>query len=276
MWADKLLGAILERRYTKGWPERFTAGFDALFGAKGGRYPDSAKSKIRLRAPEFSEENEGNVPFAALIHPSNPGSGPYGGTSLAIFPGVDTACLISLVVGTNGLAPDEAILGRPGHARKVAAICAWLNSGKRKRVAWAKHDPTRLDQQIPQDVAKELDGNAGAIGRYGNVLYAIYAPVDEAQTLAALTAFLDLLFDERGVRPLARYEAGAQEIRAGWFRHLLPDVSNENVAELLSERRYVILQGPPGTGKTRMARKLIEGEYNKRGRTIQFHANTTY
>ena len=30
MWSDELLGAILERRYSNKWPERFRAGFEAL------------------------------------------------------------------------------------------------------------------------------------------------------------------------------------------------------------------------------------------------------
>lgn len=133
MWSDKLVSAILERRYSNAWPEKFKAGFEALFGGDGGRYPESARRVVALRAPAPSQDNEGIVPFAALIHPSNPNSGPYGGTSLAVFPGDDASCLISLVVGTNGLAPDEAILGRPGHARKTAAICQWLNSGSSER-----------------------------------------------------------------------------------------------------------------------------------------------
>ena len=142
MWSDKLVGAILERRYSNAWPEKFKTGFEALFGSEGGRYPDSAKRHVTLRAPAPPEDSEGIIPFGALIHPSNPSTGPYGGTSLAVFPGDDTPCMISLVVGTNGLAPDEEILGRPGHARKAAAVCAWLNSGQRKLVAWSKHDPT--------------------------------------------------------------------------------------------------------------------------------------
>ena len=277
MWIDKLLNVILERRYSNAWPEKFEAGFDALFGGDGGRYPDAAKRQVTLRAPRPSEDSEGIVPFAALIHPSNPSSGPYGGTSLAVFPGDDTPCLISFVVGTNGLAPDEGILGRPGHAREVSAVCAWLNGGKRKLVAWAKHDPTRLDQRVPPDVAEELGKYSRAIERYGHVLYAIYVPgADRSETTQALTAFLDLMFEERGVRPLARFETDSREIRTRWFHYLLPEVSNQRVAELLNERRYVILQGPPGTGKTHMARRLIATEYKERGRTIQFHANTTY
>lgn len=277
MWPDKLMSAILERRYSNAWPEKFKAGFEALFGGDSGRYPESAKRQVTLRAPAPSEDAEGIIPFAALIHPSNPSTGPYGGTSLAVFPGDDTPCMISLVVGTNGLAPDEEILGRPGHARKAAAVCAWLNSGQRTLVAWSKHDPTRLDQRIPSEVAEEFGKYSRAIDRYGHVLYAIYAPgSDRNKTLEALTAFLDLMFDARGIRPLARFEKDAREIQTRWFHYLMPDVSNDAVAGLLSERHYVVLQGPPGTGKTHMARELIATEYKGHGRTIQFHANTTY
>ena len=108
-------------------------------------------------------------------------------------------------------------------------------------------------------------------------LYAIYAPgPDLSQMLEGLTAFLDFMFDERGVQPLSRFDADSSEIRTRWFHYLMPDVSNDQVAELLNERHYVILQGPPGTGKTHMARELIATEYQGCGRTIQFHANTTY
>jgi 5-methylcytosine-specific restriction protein B len=277
MWADRLLTTILERRYSNEWPHKFEAAFNDLFGRDAGRYPESAKRELKLRKPAPPEEREGIVPFAALIHPSNPDSGAYGGTSFAVFPGDDAPCLITLVVGTNGLAPDEGILGRPGHARKARALCAWLNVGKQKLVAWAKQDPTRLDQRIPADVTKRFGKHSKAIARYGSVLYAIYQPGDDTnETLRALTAFLDLTFTERGVRPLSRFESDAQQIEGNWYRYLMPDISSHDVAELLNQRRYVILQGPPGTGKTYMARRMIETEYQQRGRTIQFHANTTY
>ncbi len=50
MWAEKLVSAILERRYSNEWPAKFETGFKALFGADGGRYPDSAKRQVTLRA----------------------------------------------------------------------------------------------------------------------------------------------------------------------------------------------------------------------------------
>ena len=96
------------------WGERNKAAFDAFFGSPDGRYPKQAAKAVTLRAPEMNVDS--GVPFAAFIHPSNPPSGPYSGLSFVIFPVPDQPCLIGLVVGTQGLTPDEGILGRPGHA----------------------------------------------------------------------------------------------------------------------------------------------------------------
>ena len=131
------------------WSKRNEEAFEALFGSPEGRYPKAAKSSVTLRAPEMSADS--GVPFAAYIHPSNPSKGAYGGFSFVIFPVADAPCLVGLLVGTQGLSPDEAILGRPGHARKAQAICAWLNQefAHGEQIAWAKQDPTRTDINVP-------------------------------------------------------------------------------------------------------------------------------
>jgi 5-methylcytosine-specific restriction protein B len=265
---------LLERGFTAQWPERQPTAFKALFGSPDGRYPASAEQSVTLRAPQFKADS--GVPFAAYIHPSNPSSGAYGGMSVAIFPVADAPCLLSFVVGTQGLSPDEEILGRPGHARKVQAICAWLNRkhGHGNLVTWAKEDPVRTEQDVPSKIAKQFPAYRSVFDRYGKVLYAIFAPSeDETATRDAVTAFLDLMFEERGYRPLSALVADAERIRSEWFGHLMPDIMVEQVRELLRQRRYVILQGPPGTGKTRMALELLK---TTRGNTIQFHPNTTY
>jgi hypothetical protein len=157
-----------------------------------------------------------HVPRPACIHPSNPSSGAYGGMSIAIFPVDDAPCLLSFVVGTQGLSPDEEILGRPGHARKVQAICAWLNRkyGRGKLVAWAKEDPVRTDQDLPANLAKQFPAYRSVFDRYGKVLYAIFVPTEEEATRDAVTAFLDLMFDERGQRPLAAAQEESEQIQA--------------------------------------------------------------
>jgi 5-methylcytosine-specific restriction enzyme B len=280
LWSDKLLEAINQRGYTADWPSKMKAAFDELFGSNGGRYPANAQSTVTLRAPELPKsDDDSTVPFAALIHPANPNSGPYGGMSIAIFPGQDSPCLLSFVVGTNGLAPDENILGRPGHARKVVAICAWLNKkhGRKGLCAWAKQEPPRTDRPIPKIIPDQFPQYSRAFKRYGNVLYGIFAPFDNADaTREAVTVFLDLMFDERGVTPLSAFIEDSNRLRNEWLSYLMPAVTEDDVVELLRQRRYVILEGPPGTGKTRMAQNLIRNQYSGHGRTIQFHANSTY
>jgi 5-methylcytosine-specific restriction protein B len=259
------------------WVDRNRSAFDALFGTPDGRYTKQAAKSVTLRAPEMPADS--GVSYAAYIHPSNPNSGAYSGLSFVIFPVPDQPCLIGLGVGTQGLSPDETILGRPGHARKTQAICAWLNRefGNGQLVAWAKQDATRTDISVPDDIRNAWPEYKNIFDRYGKEMYALYRPTgDRTGTAAATRALLDLMFDEKGFQPLAGHQSDYDLIRGKWFEYLMPGVSRADVAELLSTRRYVIVQGPPGTGKTMMATELLDDQYGGRGRTIQFHPNTTY
>ncbi|HXE11321.1 MAG TPA: AAA family ATPase [Bryobacteraceae bacterium] len=270
---------IIHSQTQHSWTNRNEDAFKALFGAPEGRYPKSAAQTVSLRAPEMSADS--GVAFAAYIHYSNPRSGPYSGLSFVIFPVPDAPCLVGLVVGTQGLSPDEAILGRPGHARKVQAICSWLNRqyGEGAFVAWAKQDPTRTDISIPDDIKANARWQAykTVFDKYGKELYGLYCPTsDRTGTEAALAAFLDLLFEERGYQPIASCQANYESIRASWFEHLMPTIERVQLIKLLEVRQYVIVQGPPGTGKTKIATELLLDEYAGRGQSIQFHPNTTY
>jgi 5-methylcytosine-specific restriction enzyme B len=271
------MGDIVHSRSQEAWAERNRVAFEGLFGAPDGRYPKSGKDEVTLRAPEMTAD--AGVPFAAYIHPSNPKSGPYSGLSFVIFPAPNQPCLVGMVVGTQGLAPDEAILGRPGHARKVQAICAYLNKkyGRGKQIAWAKQDPTRTDLQVPEALTKEWSVYKSVFDRYGREMYALFCPTeDRAGTDVAVDAFLDLLFEERGISPLANAQAQSESLRAEWFEYLMPTVERKQVKDLLANRRYAIVQGPPGTGKTMMATDLLREDYGSFGRSIQFHPNTSY
>ncbi len=187
--------------------------------------------------------------------------------------------MVAMVVGTQGLSPDEAILGRPGHARKIQAICAWLNKryGKGQQIAWAKQDPTRVDLDIPDPIKRLWSPYQRVFERYGKVIYAAFTPTPEPDaTAAAVTTLLDVMFEERGQKPLAQFTGESEAIQAAWFEHLMASTTRHEVAELLNRRRYVILQGPPGTGKTLMAGQILRDEYSSAGRSIQFHPNATY
>src|SRR5689334_23299676 len=112
----KKLLDLIETSGTENWTTRCKEAFQELFGAPSGRYEARADKLLQVRAPDMKSDEK--VSYGALIHQSNPASGPYGGTSFVVFPAEDGPCLFGLVVGTQGLSPDEHILGRPGHARK--------------------------------------------------------------------------------------------------------------------------------------------------------------
>ncbi len=109
-------------------------------------------------------------------------------------------------------------------------------------------------------------------------MYALFRPSPDnlEGTKKAVAAFLDLMLQERGFAPLASSLRNAGHLRAAWFEYIMPSVSRGQVCELLRSRRYVVVQGPPGTGKTRLADQLLRDEYGGNGRSVQFHANTTY
>lgn len=261
----------------EGWNKQNDKAFEGLFGGDGGRYRKDAEKGVRLRAPEMKGDT--GIPYAAYIHEQNQGSGVYGGMSFVVFPVEGAPCLLGLVVGTQGLAPDEAILGRPGHARKAQAICAWLNKkhGGGKQIAWAKQDPTRTDLDVPDGLKKEWCEYQKVFARYGKVMYALFRPGTQREvTREAVTALLDLMFEERGQAPLKEWTEEAERIQSEWYEHLMPTTTEQGVAEFLKQRRYVIVQGPPGTGKTRMALRLLKEQYGNHGCSVQFHPNTTY
>lgn len=257
------------------WKERNAQALASLFGS---RYAQRAEKSVALRAPDM-RGNDSGIPFAAYIHPSNPDSGGYSGMSFVIFPVENEPCLFGMVIGTQGLAPDEAVLGRPGHARKFQAICRWLNHrfGGGKQVAWAKQDPTRVDIDVPHSIQRAWSAYERVFKKYAPVLYALYRPTDDrCGTVAAVTAMLDVIFEERGHTPLKDSQRDSAQTKSAWFSHLMPRTESEQVVELLNHRRFVILQGPPGTGKTRMARRILANDYAAFGRSVQFHPSTTY
>ncbi len=276
----KQLLDLVYQPFSNAWPDAAKASLEGLFGAPAGRYPDAAlRSAIKVRAPGFTEASAG-VPFAALINASTTDSGAYGGMSFVLFPNETGPALVSMVVGTQGISPDDQVLSRPGHARKASAIAGWLNAkyGAGKQVAWAKHDPVRIDLDVPKNLKDWLGpGHGRAISRYGREIYALFLPgEDRTATEAALKAFLDLALVERNHQPLAAWRTDAGNIQSEYFSYLMPDVALPDLQVLLSERRYVILEGPPGTGKTRAALKLLDESYGGHGASIQFHPNTTY
>ncbi len=222
-----------------------------------------------------------NVPFAGLLHPDNPTSGVYGGMSLIWFPipedDAGPACsLLTFVCGTRGLAPDEPILGRPGHARHLRALARYLDRDCNVP-AWVKRDPTNLIQDMPLVVQEQFARFSAVIERYGPYIYAaVVVPTDVAAARPVVAAFLDLYAWERRWQPLKAAAREIDDLKNNLRRHLFPKTEKPEVVQLLRERRFVVLQGPPGTGKTRMADEIMAQDFAGHGRTVQFHPAVTY
>ncbi len=242
----------------------------------GERYPKACAkdAQIRVAYALAQDDSDGGVPWAGLINPDNPTSGPYGGTSLVWFPG-ESSSLIGLGVGTRGIAPDEGILTRPGHRRRVSALRRLLS--KVGVTAWSKADPAALALSVPKAFTSKLPEFGNTFNRYSKEMYCVaQVPSDPDMAEKVLTAFLDLYAYERGWTPLRAFEREVSEFLGSLRRQLFEIPTVESVAALVRARRFVILQGAPGTGKTRLAELVKRKAFAGNGMTIQFHPSVTY
>jgi len=253
---------------------------EALSALFGDRYHKRHLSRTAVRDAlklGTGEEGEQGVPFAGMINPDNPESGPYGGSSLVWFPAKDRGSLITFVVGTRGLSPDDGVLTRPGHRRRVAALRRVLANMDVE--CWSKPDPSNLSVAIPHSVSARFGGFEKALSRYGHEIYSLaLVPADGDIDVVrrVVTAYLDLYAYERGWETLAAHRSERDSFLEMLRKDLFPEVNAGLVFERLKARHFVILQGPPGTGKTRLANEVLERQFGGRGFTIQFHPAVTY
>jgi 5-methylcytosine-specific restriction protein B len=249
----------------------------ALFGSRYHKRHD-AKTAVRDALKLGTTENgDQGVPFAGLINPDNPESGPYGGTSVVWFPTKEHGSLLGFGVGTRGLSPDEGVLTRPGHRRRVAALRRML--AREGIEAWSKPDPANLGVTVPKTTLERFPGFEQALKRYGHEMYCMALVPEPNQHDLALTvvqSFFDLYSYERGWEVMAAYKAEREQLLGLLRKDLFPVVTSDLIYEMLKARHFVILQGPPGTGKTRLAEEVRKQHFGGNGMTIQFHPAITY
>jgi len=245
---------------------------EALFGS---RYHTKHLEKTVPRDALGLGDGEDGVPFAGLIHPDNPPSGPYGGTSIAFFPTHHHGSILTFVVGTRGLSPDEGILTRPGHRRRVAALRRFL--ARLGIEAWTKPDPCALGVSVPKTARDQFPGFEKTFQRYGQEIYCIAkVPDDEVRGRSVVQAFFDLYAYERGWQVLKAHDCEYQALLAKLRSDLFSRIDGRQLNDLIRRRRFVVLQGPPGTGKTRLAEEVRSHFFSGRGFTVQFHPAVTY
>lgn len=276
---NQLISCITQRlpqENLRDFTQQTEEALDALFGA-GGRFHKNSRHSRRV---SFMSDS-GKVSFAGLVHEESPSSGVYGGMSLIWFPVPaegerEAGSLLTFVCGTRGLAPDEHILGRPGHARHLQALRRYLLQAAGVSM-WVKQDPSNLNQPFPRIIAAEHPAFHAVFERYGNHIYAcVKVPPAPERAGTVVTAFLDFYATERNWQPLSAVRREVESLRASLRAQLFPKVDLEKAVALLRERRFMILQGPPGTGKSRLARNILQGAFAGHGRSVQFHPAVTY
>jgi 5-methylcytosine-specific restriction enzyme B len=237
----------------------------------------SIKNDIQLRTPKIEFDN---APYAALIHKNNPTSGAYGGTSLVISPSQDgQSILMGFGAGTNGIAPDEDILGLPGHMRFIRALTQELSSIDGV-FAWQKADPTQMDekQKVFRQLPDALMPFATFWKKYQHVMYAVI--VCQTGKVAELEhvflTMLDHCVDLRGGLVKAGFAKQFTDSSSRLKKQYFKSPNAHDAAKLLSTRHYLVLQGAPGTGKTHISQELLTRHYSGNGVSIQFHPSFSY
>ncbi len=231
------------------------------------RYHKAAHHKGRFQVRVNLQKKDDAASYAGWITAENPTSGPYQGTSFVWFPG-EKGSVAVLVIGTDGFGADTAILGRPGHARRLRALSR-LHRGK----VWVKPDLLDVATDVPPVVSARWPDIPSALKSYGRVVYAA-VPVREARDADAVIDLLDLFFHEHGAPFTGTFNGRWKERLDDVAGAVFPKRTEAEVLDILRERRFVVLEGPPGTGKTRLAYQLAEriGSSTR----VQFHAARTY
>jgi 5-methylcytosine-specific restriction enzyme B len=237
----------------------------------------SIKTDIQLRTPKIEFEN---APYAALINKNNPTTGAYGGISLVISPSQDgNSILIGFCAGTNGIAPDEDILGLPGHMRFIRALSQDL-SAMEGVFAWHKADPTLVDekQKVFKRIPEELTPFSSFWKKYQHVMYAVVI-CQAAHLKQAEQAFLTMLdhcVELRGGIIKAAFTKQSNENLLRLKKQYFKSIGLSEAKALLNTRRYLVLQGAPGTGKSHISQALLTHHYSGNGISIQFHPSFSY
>lgn len=274
---------ILADNIAAGTATSDTAMLSAMRGIFGERYHKRSGLHLDHDRPPFIRNAYGkggteteHVAYAGFINPDNPPSGPYGGTSLVWFPS-EEGCLIDFGIGTRGLSPDEGILTRPGHRRRIASLRRYLVE-KGISIAWARQDPATIGVPVPDIIVKQLPSWESVFRRYGNELYclAVVPKGEPDKARLIVQSFLDLYAYERGWEPLKGAQDEFREFIASLNSMWLSTPSQQEITTLLEQRRFVVLEGPPGTGKSRLAEQILSDNYADNGLITQFHPSTTY
>lgn len=237
-------GAKIDNEYNKPYVERNNTGQEAL---------------------------KDNGAYFGFIHPEEEASGPFHDFSLTIFPNdQNKPWLICLGIGSNGFKNDYELATYPGLRRLFSKLT--------DERGFCKSDFSDIETSLPKSITGSLDLQhiKNTIKTYTKVLPTCQIVEDPES--------------EEGKQIIAAFVAGYAKLRE-WpsnkdHRKAVSDALEpflkvkatneiEELKNLLSQRKYVVLQGPPGTGKTRSAKNVAD-KIGAKTFFTQFHAETSF
>lgn len=236
-----------------------------------------AKTDNEYNKPYVERNNTGqealkdNGAYFGFIHPEEESSGPFHDFSLTIFPNdKNKPWLICLGIGSNGFKNDYELATYPGLRRLFSKLT--------DERGFCKSDFSDIETSLPKSITGSLD------------LQHIKNTIKTYTKVLPTCQIIDDPESEEGKKIIVAFVAGYAKLR-DWpsnkdHRNAISDAlepflkseaknDNEELKNLLIQRKYIVLQGPPGTGKTRTAKNVAD----KIGTKIfftQFHAETSF
>jgi Holliday junction resolvasome RuvABC ATP-dependent DNA helicase subunit len=236
------------------------------FGAKTGEF-----NKSYIFRENTSEDALGDGGYFGFISPDEAQSGAFSDFSFVIMPSKDDkGWIVTLGIGSLGFKNDYELANFPGLRRLFSKLI--------DQDGFCKTDLSDIETSLPKIITgrEEIAGIKKTIDSYTKVLPVIQilkepnSEIDRKKILAFLAAYAK-------IREWPTNKDHKKSIEEALRDFLKEKDSNdqEEVKNLLLERKYVVLQGPPGVGKTRLAKKISE-ELIAETFFVQFHAETSY
>lgn len=235
-----------------------------------------AKSNIDFNKPFVERNNTGaealkdNGGYFGFIHPDEDASGPFHDFSLTIFPNdIGKPWLVCLGIGSSGFKNDYELATYPGLRRLFSKII--------DEKGFCKSDFSDIETGLPKSITglSELQHIKNTVKTYSKVLPVVQIVEDpeSEQGKKVISAFVAAYAKLRDWPSNKDHRNSVSQALVAFLKP--KDVNEEDdVSNLLTQRKYVVLQGPPGTGKTRLAKNVAKLE--AKTFFIQFHAETSY
>jgi 5-methylcytosine-specific restriction enzyme B len=175
-----------------------------------------------------------------------------------------------LGIGSRGFKNDYELATYPGLRRLFSKLI--------NEKGFCKSDFSDIETSLPKPIigSPDLQHIKNTIKIYTKVLPAcqIVAKPESEEGKKTIAAFVAGYAKLREWPSNKDHRKAISEALEPFLKATTIDEAEE-IKNLLTERKYIVLQGPPGTGKTRTA-KEVAGKIKAKTFFIQFHAETSF